>query len=299
MSKFIFCSDLHFRYNTPKNRIDDFFQVQIDTLKFIAKKARENEAIILIAGDLFYRPQPEKSQLLESLYFEIFKGIQIYFVYGNENHDLKNGNEENFDSNSIGVLAKFENWNYLQEVIIDNCFIKGFSFGQELKNIESESELNIFCLHKYVAIDLPDFINNGISAKYLCEKFPKVNYFVSGDNHQNFIYIHPETKQVVFNCGCITRQNIAEKEYKPSIILFDTKSRKYEQIFLPDIKDNVFREETNKQEVQERNNRIESFVELVKNQKDISFNFEDNLKKYCLENKVKDEVIKEINEIME
>lgn len=284
-------SDWHIK-NDNGTRTDDFQQVQINTLKFIAKIARENKATIIHAGDVFHKSKQENMQeLLNSLY-EIFKDINVYFIAGN--HDLLQHSMSNFYKCNIGLLNKFNNWKYLKYDYNEEYFIGGFSFNEQIKNNEYYSKLNIACIHKYCEKEnLPSYIKNGVTAKELLDNYI-FDIFVIGDNHKSFIY--EKDNRFVFNTGCCTRQNIAEKDYKPSVILFDTESLSYEQIFLPDTEKGVFREEKLTDQIKD-NNRLNSFIEMIGNNKSISFNFENNIKKHCLDNNINNEVIKEIDDI--
>lgn len=302
--KLLFCSDIHFRYDIPVNRIDNFLQLQIDTLEFISKVALKNNCPIIIAGDLFYRPKPTNSIFLENMYFNIFKDNTIYFIHGNNNHDLLYGDYERFEENSIAVLSKFPNWNYKKYSgyfdIENNIRLNMFNFNEEIKDIEDEDKFNICIMHKYCDKEnLPFFIKNGVTAKELLENY-NYDVYIVGDQHKAFEY--KQKNRFVFNTGSCTRQSIDEKEYMPSIILFDTKEMDYEIIYLPDckqsLKSNVFKEENTVKQL-ERENRLTSFIELVNSNKGVSFSFKDNLAKYCKENTIQQEIINIIEEILE
>jgi len=297
--KLLFCSDLHFRYDLPINRMDDFLEVQINTLKFISKVATQNKCPIIIAADLFYKPKPVNSIFLENTYYNIFKENIIYFIRGNNNHDLLYGNYDKFEENSIAVLSKFPNWNYNPYnsyfEIQDNIVLSMFDYNEEIKDIRDKNKFNICVFHKYCEKDdLPEYINDGITAKLLLEKYD-YDIFVVGDNHKAFEY--KKDNRFVFNTGCISRQNLNEKDYQPSIILFDTETKKYEKILLPDQNKNVFKEENLTEQIK-RESRIDSFIDMVGKGKKVSFSFESNLKNYCKENNISEDIINEIEEVL-
>jgi len=289
--KLLFCSDFHLRSTNPISRLDDFQQLQIDTLKFIAKVAIENNATIINAGDIFHKSKEENMQSLINQVYEIFKDIDIYFIAGN--HDLLYKQIENFDKCNIGLLDKFDNWKHIQE--LSDPFIRFFDFGAEIIDKDYEEYLSICVLHKYCEKDnLPDYINDGITAKLLLEKYG-YDVFVVGDNHKSFIY--EKDGRFVFNTGCCARQNLNEKDYQPSIILFDTETKKYEKILLPDQNKNVFKEENLTEQIK-RESRIDSFIDMVGKGKKVSFSFESNLKNYCKENNISEDIINEIEEVL-
>lgn len=284
--KLLFTSDFHLRNDNPINRIDDFQEIQLTTLKQIASICKLNKAKLIIAGDIFHKAKKNMSIIFCALIYEIFKDIAIDFIAGN--HDLLYHSMENFNISNIGLLNKFDNWNHKK---YDN-HKRFFDFGEEIKN-----DTNGICvLHKYCEKDkLPSYIAEGITAKYLLEMYD-YDIFVVGDNHKSFIY--EKDNRFVFNTGCITRQSLTEKDYKPSVILFDTETKEYEQIYLLDNQKNVFKEENAAIQIK-RENRIDSFIKLVGENKDISFSYTDNLNKYCQENKIAKEIINEIDNILE
>jgi DNA repair exonuclease SbcCD nuclease subunit len=292
--KYVFTSDWHVRNDNPINRLDDFQEVQRQTLFYIAEICKQNNADLITAGDLLNKSKQENMQELLNDLYDIFKGINVYYDAGN--HDLLYKAIENFKKCNIGLLANFSGWFHIKN--INN--ISFFDYGEEIKDIPLLKGLDdnedICILHKYCEIDnLPEYINEGITAKYLLEKY-NYNVFVVGDNHKSFVY--EDNNRFVFNTGCITRQSLNEKDYKPSIILFDTETRKYEQIYLPDNQKNVFKEEQASKQIK-RENRVDSFIKLVGENNKITFNYEDNIKKYCQENKIEKEVINELDDLLE
>lgn len=300
--KLLFTSDWHLRSDQITNRLDDFQQLQIDTLKFIANLAWNKDAVIIHAGDIFHKSKEENMQSMINQVYEIFKDNNIYFIAGN--HDLLYKQIDNFDKCNIGLLSKFENWNNKNvKSITNDSEIFYLSNGQsiELYNF-NEKILNrnkgICVLHRYCEKDnLPEYINDGITAKLLLEKYD-YDVFVVGDNHKAFEY--EKDGRFVFNTGCITRQNLNEKDYQPSIILFNTETKSYEIILLPDCSQNlgnVFKEENLTEQIK-RNSRIGSFIDMVGKGKKVSFSFESNLKNYCKENNISEDIINEIEEVL-
>ncbi len=298
--KFLCCSDLHIRYDRPVNRVDNFMDIQRATLEQIKFIAVEQEAFILISGDIFHRARPLNPQYLENLLFDIFKDIRVCFVAGQ--HDLVNHSMGNFDKGSIGVVSRFSNWYNCWDIrFTGEAILWSFNWNEKLKEPGLESKkCQIMMLHKFVSDQpLPPWMKGvGIEAKDLCEKFPDYNLFICGDNHKGFEYLHPETNQLVLNCGTITRQSLTEKNYKPRVYIYDTETRKYEIKYLLDDQDNVFREDLKKQEREERENRIDSFIELAGSRKEITWNFEENIKSYCEKNNIPENVRVSVNNVI-
>jgi len=294
--KLVFASDFHLRNDQPVSRTDDFLQVQNDTLKFIAQICKQNNADLIVAGDVFNKAKQENMQFLINDLYDIFKKINIYFIAGN--HDLLFHSIENFEKCNIGLLGKFDNWYWENNDNVDdfNNYFNFFNYDVEIKNTLENEKLTFCIMHRYCEIDnLPEYISDGITAKLLLEKYD-YNYFIIGDNHKAFEY--EKDGRFVFNTGCITRQSINEKDYKPSVILFDTEKKEYEKIYLPDNQQNVWKEEQITQQIK-RENRIDGFINLIGADKSISLDYINNLKKHCQENKIEKEITNEIEIMLE
>lgn len=295
--KFLLTSDWHLRSDTPISRIDDFQQIQIDSLKFISKIAKENDAYIICAGDIFHKPKDNIQELINQLH-DIFENQLVYYICGQ--HDLLYHSLENFEKCNIGLLEKFHCFSNSTSFLTKEEFINidFYDYGKEIKNsiFVDSAKIKMAVWHKYCEDkELPFYIKDGINAEYLIDNY-NYDVFVTGDNHRSFVY--EKNNKFVFNCGCLTRQNLNEKDYECSCILFDTITGKYEKILLPDNKLNVFKEENLVKQL-ERESRLTSFIELVNSNKGVSFSFKDNLAKYCKENTIQNEIVNIIEEILE
>lgn len=277
-------SDWHLRKDTPICRKDDFQVMQIQILKFISKVAKKHNARVIIAGDIYNKARLMYSQDLEILLYNILKDIEIFFIAGN--HDLQAHDIASIDRSNIGVLRNFNNWNFCPDFkeYKEKIYFKFFNYGDEIKNVNENEYFKICVLHKYCEEEkLPDYIDNGITAKELLGRY---NYglFVVGDNHRSFVY--EEENRFVFNCGCITRQSVTEKDYKPAIYLFDTESKRYETISLPDNNSDVI-DISHIENLNKRNERIDKFISKMKDKDfEIELDFEKNLENYIKNNNV-------------
>ena len=297
--KILATGDWHVRSTIPICRTDDFLSIQSRTLERIAEIALgSGNATILHSGDIFHKAKPENSQELEIMLAEIFNNQYnnyIYFIAGN--HDLLYHKIENFNKGSIGVLNTYEKWEKVNGCIefIDST-VFNFDYGEKIKDlsVKNDNIKHICLVHKYVAEDVvPFFMKDGISAKDLCERHPSFDVFVCGDNHHGFIYEHKRTGQVVINTGCITRQESTFKNYQPKVCLIDTEEMIFKFIDLPDNDPDVIIENV-QEDQEEKLNRIESFIEKLKNVAEVSLDFEKNIEIYCQQNQVEDSVREKI-----
>jgi len=274
--KYILTSDWHIRYDIPICRKDNFLDIQENTLEFIYATAKKHNAAVIIAGDIFHRAIPEKSQELEILLFKHIKKAPTYIIAGN--HDLKYHRVSNIEKGSFGVLKHSD--------IVQENDIEGINFYNYSEQLQKDKK-GIAVLHRYCEKDnLPEYIEDGITAESLIDDF-NYDLYVVGDNHRGFIY--EKNNKIVVNCGSITRQTVDQKDYKPFITLYDTATKTTKQIFLPDsnpddIIDYHITEKNN------RDNRINSFIEKLQHGTLLDLSFEGNLKRYVLENKIKNNV---------
>lgn len=292
--KFILTGDFHIRLDQPISRIDNFLETQKQILKFIVDQTIKNKAMCLCTGDIFHKAKSKNNEESIILLADIFKPINIYSVAGN--HDLINHSLSYFDKSSIGVISRLDNWFFQKEKIFNDDLVRFFNFGEKIKNCNIKDKIKIAVIHKYVGEkDNPFFMKNkGIEAQKLLDKYD-YDYFITGDNHQSFIY--EKDNRFVINCGCITRQRLNEKDYRLSIYLLDTDKQKIETIYLPDNLDVV--QNTYQVVTQEdRENNIDSFIELCEKENNNIFDFESSLLDYCYKNNVLDEVENEIKNVL-
>jgi len=212
--KLLFTADWHIRTTQPVNRIDDFLLLQKETVKFIYDTAFDNHVdYVVIAGDLFHCARDRYPQ--EMLIFLNDSMLQFSTVYIPGNHDLLYHADTKEYMSNIGLLNRMSD--------------------------RSDIPNNIDVYHQYCSIVVPPYIEKGTTAKDLCEQSIK-DVILVGDNHQSFVYRHPETMQLLVNPGCITRQKLSEKDYKPSIYIYDFDNKSAQRVYLLDKRDNVFAE---------------------------------------------------------
>lgn len=296
--RLLIVSDLHIRFDAPVCRKKDEFPAMMkSTLQEIANLAKELEAILIVAGDIFDVAKPANSQELEVMLYEIFKGIEILFVCGQ--HDLLYHRFDRKDSGSIGVVERFDNWRLLTDESYKG--IVGFSYGQEIRQIEGA---DIMVAHKYCQQEdeLPFYLEGELTVKSLMNDFDyKLN--ILGDNHHGFV--SDCEGRIVVNSGCITRQSAELKSYKPFVTFVNIgeKVNEYKQFFLPD--DDLEQvDDSHLQCAKERQSRIDHFLEvygtaLEQGTEGLELDLKVATMAYLKKNKVKQEIKEELFQIIE
>ncbi|MCP4761758.1 MAG: hypothetical protein GY870_08250 [archaeon] len=303
----ILTADWHIRESIPTCRTDNFYQTQKRKLEWIAELSHEYEIPVILAGDLFHKWKT--SPQLESLAIECLSGCyghgdsEVFCIPGN--HDLANHSITEIKRSSYFVVYKSNvlagDWfseDYLFPGLsnVKKVHIHPFAFGEEIKNVEKKINNYNVCIAHQLTYDSekPWADCKADSAKQLLKKYDGYDLIVVGDNHQSFVTEYEG--RLLVNPGCITRQTGAFVDFKPSVYIWysdNTVERKY----IPIEKEVINRDHLKKAE--ERNEKLDAFVETLKDNKDIDLNFIENLKKYVNSNDIKDKIVDKLWEHVE
>lgn len=263
-NSFILTSDWHIRADNPSSRIDDFQKVQTDTLDFIFTTASDTKSDIIIAGDIFHRSQPAKSQYLENKLINYLRSFyhNVFAIPGN--HDLLYHSYERRNECSYGVIA-----NHFNNNVYD--FISLIPFNTDLSTPKSNS---IIVLHHFIDPEFKNFTKKRIGADWLFDNYD-FKICVTGDNHEGFII--QKKDKIIVNPGCITRQKSDTEAYKPFIVQINIETLEHKMIYLPDNILGVFDISLSERPDQD----FTSFLELLQNNNDLNIDFRSNIVKIC------------------
>lgn len=293
--RLLITGDWHLRKNKPRCRLDeDWISFQRNQLNQIAQESAARKCPVLITGDIFNTAIVAEEIVNLFLEFCQLMNNDVLFVAGN--HDLPNHSMNNVNTSSIGILFNVMALGTTKLVSLDK-YRKEVSyahFGQEITKHGKE----ILVLHRLTYPSLKAIPPNAMASTpaELLEEFPGYNYIFTGDCHIPF---HYEKKgRHVINPGHLNRQKTDETD-QPCIYFVDTDTDEIECIELED-NPNLVTDEYIKNE-EDREDRIEAFVEKIKTKKKISLSFEDNIETGILQNSsTLDEItIKLIHYLME
>ena len=274
----IVCADLHLRLDVPicRNETEEeWFQLQRKTLH-----ALKGEDDILIAGDIFHRPV--SSPKLVNLFLSMMRGQEVFTMPGN--HDLQARNPD-LTGTSYGTVEHF-------------CYSLTSRWGLvpygETK-VEGGANMDILFMHRYVVESSSDIISgmDAIAAHDLLALYPDYKIIVAGDNHSGFIYEEKGRKVLV--PGAMTRQTADAIDKLPKMYYIDS-ALNITPILLPDVGNMVSREHLDK--LNEKEERITAFVEALKERKEITLDFEENVEAALRANKLKEETVKMVKELV-
>lgn len=294
----IITADWHLRATRPRCRIDDdWMGTQRNALAQIKKISVKKDAPVFVVGDLFHSNSDtsfECIQLVQCLADELG---ELYILAGN--HDLPYHSSENIDKSAIGVLLNSQN-----VFMIADWFEKyHFNTGEKILFSASNFDKRDYTYAKFVfkhilcfpdAKSMPPNVD-AITAKELLDEFPNAEWIFTGDYHHNFHY--EKNGRHVVNSGCLLRQASDFKDYQCGVYYVDTEKNIVE--FIPIIDSGEFVDDSYILKQEERESRIESFVDKLKRTKNISLDFVDNVHKAIIANKLDENMVRIIEELLE
>jgi len=265
----ILCGDIHLREDTPKCRVDNFFEAQCAKLMFISNLQKEHGCPVLCSGDLFHKAIP-------SLFFVgIIAGLipdMFYTVYGN--HDLPNHNLKNqkdcgvYHLNAIGRIG-----------IVPTHFgqtPEGPSFKVKGRKVLIWHVMTYRGHEPYPGCTHP-------KARSILNNYPDYDLILTGDNHEPFVQTHKG--RLLVNPGSMMRQEAGQIDYKPAVWLWYADTNTVEPVYLPIVKNAVTREHLDS--VEEKETRVAAFIEKLDSNGLDFVDFEKNLEVFFGTNRVR------------
>jgi len=288
----ILLADTHIRETQPLCRTDDYFKAQREKWSFISDIQQKYYIPILIAGDLFdkWKPSPE---LLTWCIYNLPKHIRV--IPGQ--HDLPNHNLELLHKSgmqtleSAGVIQIIRNSPFEIHSNGFNLNIHAYPFGSEPTPLNStfkgsNSTRNIALMHYFTYKGTAWPGCKTLEAKSLLKRMAGFDLILCGDNHQSFIV--EDNDRLLVNPGSLMRMKSDQIEHKPRLFLYYAEDNTVEAIDIP-IEENVI-SRVHIDKSKDKDEKMEAFVDSVKNQGEIGLNFKENLETYFNTNEENDSV---------
>jgi len=274
--KLLISADWHLTEEKPRCRLDEnWIETQKEIIFWLYALAEKEKAHVVVVGDWADKSIISPVLINYFLFISNSGRMSTYILGGN--HDFPYHNFENKDRSSFGTL-----WALTKN---GSKFIRSFSeigmAGHWNKEPEGSNEeivgIHILAYKKTI----PSYIRGAVTAQDLKDRFPKAKYIFTGDNHSSW------TKEIdgtlILNPGCLIRQTSDKINYQPVVYIVDTETGEFETIDVPDKMEMVTDEYITVEN--ERNDRIDAFVESVKSGEKISLNFIENLEREMKLNK--------------
>lgn len=293
----IITADWHIRNTRPRCRIDnDWIETQAKALRQLSKISDEKNAPIFVVGDLFHSNSDTSFECINMVQKLADKSGELYILAGN--HDLPYHSSENLDKSAIGILMKSNNVHLIKDYFDALHFNSGEKVLFSASNFDEQDYENAKIVFKHILTipeeDKPDFVNCE-TPETLLEKFPNAKWVFTGDYHKNF---HYEKKgRHVINSGCLLRQASDFKNYQCGVYYVDTDENIVE--FIPIIDNEELIDDSYITKENEREKRIDDFVDKLKNTQSVSFDFMDNVEKAILVNDFLEDLKDVIHELLE
>lgn len=299
MFKGIVTSDWHLRKDRPRCRIDEnWINTQEDALNQVADICIKYNCDLFLVGDIFHRASEfEMVIYIQKLAQKLKKyGLSVYYLCGN--HDMLYHSTLNLDKSAIGLLRNSENCFFIKGYFDKLHFNSGEKTLFSASNFDEQDYENAEIVFKHVLTipqeDKPDFVDCE-TPESLLKKFPNSNLIFTGDYHHNF---HYEKKgRHVVNSGCLLRQASDMKNYQCGVYFVDTDENIVE--FIPIIDNEDLIDDSYILQENERNERIESFVDKLKKTKGVSLDFIENVQNEMKHNKFETELVQVVDELLE
>ena len=289
--KGIITADWHLSQTRPRCRIDkDWIETQRNIINQVYEYAKKFKVDVFIVGDIFHSNSDtsfEVIKIVQDFAKELKKiGLKLYVIFGN--HDLLFHSVKNVDKSAVGILINSENV-YFAGDYSDEVGAGHFDEKIENKRIVFK---HILCFESKE--DIP-FNVDGVTAQELLDEYDNAKYICLGDNHHSFIYENKGRK--VINSGCLMRRNSNFKDYKPIIVYVNEEEeicKSYPIIDNEDLIDDSYILQEN-----QRNERIESFVDKLRKTKGVSLDFVDNVQNEMKHNNFEPELKEVVEELLE
>lgn len=281
----ILAADLHIRADTPLCRTDNYLEAQFNKLNFIFDLCQKNNCPLLVAGDI-----GNKSQWLNWLLEAIINIIKVYnidIICIPGQHDLPEHRLEDWQKSGCGVLHGAQAIKMLLEPKVF-CFpfrIFPFGYGNQIKHQKPINRTSTIAMtHQMVIENKPLWPDQKAPKGHeLLKKFPEYDLILSGDNHNPFVSEYKG--RLLVNPGSMMRMTAAQIDHKPRVYKWYADTNEVEAVYLPIEKNVVSR--IHIESKQERDERMETFVNRMSDDIEIGLSFEQNLKEYFNKNRTK------------
>lgn len=282
----IMTADIHARNTVPACRVDDFVAAQRRKLEWIRTNMPEGVAW-LDAGDLFHswRSAPETEVML----MDALRDIPFWSIPGN--HEIPYHNLNRLGNSSWRVL---EAAGRVRRAVPDEekAVPAGlYSWGEWF---HSSTGISVAICHGMVWPEKPNYPGiEGIGARELLQAMSEYDIILTGHNHQTFVV--EDGKRKLVNPGSLMRSAIDQREHRPCFfVLYDDCS--VDPVFIP-IEADVFADDVYARQ-EDRDDRMQAFLERVQNTEGFSLSYTENVKAYCQQNEVPPPVQAEINNVL-
>jgi DNA repair exonuclease SbcCD nuclease subunit len=291
--KLILSADWHLRDDIPQcRRRDEYLAAQERKLKFIHDLCKENEATLLIAGDVFdsWKPSP---WLISLALRYIPEGTVV--VPGQ--HDLPAHNLQELGKTGLQTLAEagrvyvlsggFRHVLERSSTVLGSVY--GYAYGEQAENAPKETKypqngLKILMWHRLACWKSPSWPGAKMDkAGAILGEFDSYDLILTGDNHLQF-HVRTTTGEHLVNPGSLMRMTSDQAEFEPAVFGW-SEDGAITRILLPIEKGVVKITKSNAKEKESRDERMEAYIKRAGQQFEDRLSFDKNLERHFKTNK--------------
>uniref|UniRef100_A0A6M3IM51 Putative calcineurin-like phosphoesterase n=1 Tax=viral metagenome TaxID=1070528 RepID=A0A6M3IM51_9ZZZZ len=293
-------ADLHLREDVPVCRTDDYLAAQFKKMSFVKDLCEENDCPFLVAGDVFDHWKP--SPYLLSRAIELLPHAVV--VAGQ--HDLPQHSFLELSKTGLNTLVQARTLDLalpeFQRTIGAFLRVYGTSYGQEpLRKTEKDPSgyRNVLLWHRLVTSggDQPWPGAGADDARKILKSLPEYDLIVTGDNHQQFTV--ELDGRVLVNPGSTMRMTADQADFEPAVFGWKSSDNSVTRIPLPIQKGVVSREHLKREKKEDRDLRMEVYIQRAKRTFEHRLSFEKNLEEHFRKNDEDEDVKRLVWEAVE
>ncbi len=297
-------ADLHLRDTKPLCRTDNYWEAQERKVAELCQLQRKHGCPLLVAGDVFDVAKPSPFLLQWAL-----KNLPPFICVPGQ-HDLPQHSMDLYDRSGLAVLEAGHKATVLREgkpLGLDGgdrrYAIQGFPWGAPMAGASEKLTRyiprRIAIMHRFIANVRAGWQQHCDQISEVFEKMTEFDLIVCGDNHVPFTSKHQNggSTTLLVNPGSFMRMSADQAEYQPRVYLWFADTNEVTPVYLPIEKDVVDRSHID--EPQERDERLEAYVEKLNKNIEVGVSFEKNMEDYLRANKVEEPVVKKVYAAME
>lgn len=219
--RFLFCTDGHLSSKRPIARAEktdsEYINNQLVKRKQMLDYALNNQIGTIVDGGDFlqYWRMDNSSELVIKVYDLFSKYRTVRWDVNIGNHDLPYHDLANIDKSLLGIFDRLDIANPTESIDGEFARIQFIPYGKDLGKVEvhDTAKIKVLVIHENIfEHHVPPYMT-GYTAGELMALFPRVQLFLCGHNHEQFIIT--QGNQTVVNGGSIMRLTTKQKDYKP------------------------------------------------------------------------------------
>ncbi len=239
MSKIMFVGDVHIKGIAPASRKEtpeQYREVIIGKIKSVQSICREQGiSNVIFLGDVYDNNTGINDELESEIWITLKEmrddGIGVYSIIGN--HDMYFNNEKDFKVTKLFKAFLGNIITHLDDIVIDNVYIKGIDFGKDFIPAIPNSKYSIMVGHCFYENEKFGGIGNENLTKDKCINLG-YHAYVLGHDHTPYPTIK-EKSYCVVRPGALTRgtSKTCNIYRKINVALFDTEKLEWSEVEIP------------------------------------------------------------------